>query len=164
MVRLKWPNDLVVATDAGGLRKLGGVLVEGGGEHAGPVRAVIGLGLNVRMPAAAAVGIDQAWIDLAALTDGPLPTRSALAAALLARLLPALVEFDLRGLGPVLERYADFDALQGREVVVQTGEEGNAGIALGLADDGALRVRMAGGERRFHAGEVRVRARQGMRA
>src|SRR3546814_3281641 len=55
-VRLKWPNDLVVV-DGGRpgsspgqvLRKLGGLLVEGSGEHAGPVRAVIGLGLNVRM-------------------------------------------------------------------------------------------------------------------
>jgi BirA family biotin operon repressor/biotin-[acetyl-CoA-carboxylase] ligase len=35
-----------------GLRKLGGLLIEGSGEHAGPARAVIGLGLNVRMPPA----------------------------------------------------------------------------------------------------------------
>ncbi len=158
MVRLKWPNDLVVATDTGDLRKLGGVLVEGGGEHAGPVRAVIGLGLNVRMPATAAIGIEQPWTDLAALADGPLPTRNALAAALLARLLPALAEFDARGMVPVLERYPHFDALSGREIVVQTGAEGQPGTALGLADDGALRVRTAHGERRFHAGEVRVHA------
>ncbi|RZA20703.1 MAG: biotin--[acetyl-CoA-carboxylase] ligase, partial [Lysobacteraceae bacterium] len=39
-VGLKWPNDLVVA-DGSGLRKLGGLLVEGGGEAAGAVRAVI---------------------------------------------------------------------------------------------------------------------------
>ncbi|CAN5589707.1 bifunctional biotin--[acetyl-CoA-carboxylase] ligase/biotin operon repressor BirA [soil metagenome] len=162
-VRLKWPNDLVVATDAGDLRKLGGVLVEGGGEHAGPVRAVIGLGLNVRMPTAVA-GIDQPWVDLAALADGPLPARNALAAALLARLLPALTAFDAHGMAAVLERYAGFDALQGREVVVQAGDGAHPGTALGLADDGALRVRMAEGERRFHAGEVHVRARQEVRA
>src|SRR5690606_16060837 len=44
-VRLKWPNDLVVpgegAGSAGGLRKLGGLLVEGGGEAGGPARAAI---------------------------------------------------------------------------------------------------------------------------
>jgi len=33
-----------------------------------------------------------------------------------------------------------------------------AGTALGLADDGALRVRIDGNERVFHAGEVSVRA------
>ena len=59
-VKLKWPNDLVVE-DGATLRKLGGLLVEGGGEHGGPVRAVIGLGLNVRMPAAFARDIDQPW-------------------------------------------------------------------------------------------------------
>ena len=61
---LKWPNDVVVV-EGDGLRKLGGILVEGGGEHAGPARAVIGIGLNVRMPEAAAVGIDQPWTDCA---------------------------------------------------------------------------------------------------
>src|SRR5690606_19349579 len=49
-VGLKWPNDIVVR-EGDSLRKLGGILVEGGGEHGGPVRAVIGIGLNIRMPA-----------------------------------------------------------------------------------------------------------------
>lgn len=44
-VGLKWPNDLVVVDDKG-LRKLGGLLVEGGGEAAGAARAVIGIGLT----------------------------------------------------------------------------------------------------------------------
>ena len=53
-IGLKWPNDLVV-----GGRKLGGLLVEGGGEHGGPVRAVIGVGINVRMPEAFAIGLEH---------------------------------------------------------------------------------------------------------
>src|SRR5690606_37975158 len=68
-VRLKWPNDVVVETD-GALRKLGGLLVEGGGEVAGPARAVVGVGLNVAMPATAAADIDQPWTDLATLSTG----------------------------------------------------------------------------------------------
>lgn len=64
----KWPNDLVVV-EREGLRKLGGLLVEGGGEAAGAARAVIGLGLNVRMPVAAAGDIDQPWIDLASMAS-----------------------------------------------------------------------------------------------
>ncbi|WP_457395759.1 biotin--[acetyl-CoA-carboxylase] ligase, partial [Roseateles sp. P5_E1] len=43
---LKWPNDLMVDG-----RKLVGLLAEGGGEYAGPARAVIGIGINVHMPA-----------------------------------------------------------------------------------------------------------------
>ena len=157
-VRLKWPNDLVVADDAGLLRKLGGVLVEGGGEHAGPARAVIGLGLNVAMPAAAAAAIDQPWCDLAGLSRDGAPVRNAVAAALLTRLLPALEQFDVAGLAPFLPRYAALDALAMQPVTVHGAHAVDVGIALGLADDGALRVQLTdGSERRFHAGDVSVR-------
>lgn len=159
-VRLKWPNDLVLADAATpGLRKLGGLLVEGGGEHAGPVRAVVGLGLNVCMPDAVAATIDQPWCDLAGLPHPAPPSRSALAAALVASLVPALSQFDRDGLAPFLPRYAALDALAGREVVVHSGRVLHAGMALGLAPDGALRVDAAGVERQFHAGEASLRVR-----
>ncbi|MGN7918047.1 bifunctional biotin--[acetyl-CoA-carboxylase] ligase/biotin operon repressor BirA [Lysobacter sp. 22409] len=160
-VRLKWPNDLVVL-DGAGLRKLGGLLIEGGGEYAGPARAVIGLGLNVRMPAAVAASIDQPWSDLSGLAGGRAVARDTVAAALLERLLPALDEFDAAGLAPFLDRYAAFDALAGQAISVHGADATHQGIALGLADDGALRVRLDDGEeRRFHAGEVSVRRAQG---
>jgi BirA family biotin operon repressor/biotin-[acetyl-CoA-carboxylase] ligase len=151
-VGLKWPNDLVV-----GGKKLGGLLVEGGGEHAGPVRAVIGIGLNVRMPDALAGTLDQPWIDLLRMADSP-PSRNALAARLLTHLLPALDQFDAEGLAPFLARYARFDALAGRDVVVHLAGASQNGIASGIAEDGALRVRIDDRERVFHAGEVSVRA------
>lgn len=159
-VRLKWPNDVVVPAAGGNLRKLGGILVEGGGEHGGPARAVIGLGLNVRMPAAAAVVIDQPWCDLAALAaPKPAPDRNALAATVLARLLPALDEFDAAGLAPFLSRYAALDALADRPVTVHAPTATLHGTSLGLADDGALRVRLDDGQERvFHSGEVSVRS------
>ena len=157
-VRLKWPNDLVVTDPAGTLRKLGGLLVEGGGEHGGPVRAVIGLGLNIRMPATARV--DQPWCDLAGLTGVAAFDRNAVAAALLARLLPALEHFDAAGLAPFLPRYRDLDALAMQPVTVRGANDEYAGVALGLDDDGALRVRLHDGtQRSFHAGEVSVRPR-----
>lgn len=157
-IRLKWPNDLVVADANGPFRKVGGLLVEGGGEHAGPARAVIGLGLNVRMPAAAAATIDQPWCDLADLSVTGAPVRNAVVTALLTRLLPALEQFDAAGLAPFLPRYAALDALAGHPVTVQGSHSDHAGMALGLAADGALRLRLAdGAERNFHAGEVSVR-------
>lgn len=157
-VRLKWPNDLVVA-GPDGLRKLGGLLIEGSGEHAGPARAVIGLGLNVRMPASVAAAIDQPWCDLAGLLDADaLVSRNALAAAVLRQLLPALQEFDAAGLAPFLPRYAAYDALAGQPVVLQAPAGEQRGTALGVADDGALRLRLDDGrEQRVHAGEVSVR-------
>lgn len=151
-VGVKWPNDLL-ADD----RKLGGILVEGGGEHGGPVRAVIGIGINVRMPDAAAASIDQAWTDLATLV-GAAPSRNALAAGLLDALLPALDLFDAEGLPPFLARYAALDALAGRAITVH-GPQGDAhGIADGIGDDGALQVRIGAVRRQVHAGDVSVRA------
>lgn len=160
-VRLKWPNDLVTI-GPGGTRKLGGLLVEGGGEVAGPARAVIGLGLNVRMPAAFGSRIDQPWLDLQALCSPATPSRATLAAAVLSRWLPALDQFDAAGLAPFLERYAALDALAGETVDlhfdITSGALPQSGTALGLAADGALRVRLPNGaERSFHSGEVSVR-------
>lgn len=151
-VGVKWPNDLLAQG-----RKLGGILVEGGGEHGGPVRAVIGIGVNVRMPAPAAGAIDQPWTDLATLGGG-LPSRNALAARLLDALLPALDRFDRDGLPPFLARYAALDVLAGRAVTVHGAQGDGHGIAEGIGEDGALRVRMGGELHRVHAGDVSVRA------
>ncbi len=158
-VGLKWPNDLVVADRDGGagLLKLGGVLVEGGGEHAGAARAVIGLGVNVRMPAAMAASIDQPWIDLSGLSQSP-PSRNVVVARLLTHLLPALAAFDADGLAAFLPRFAALDALAGRDVQIQEGARAWPATALGIAVDGALRVRDCEGcERQVHAADVSLR-------
>jgi len=149
---LKWPNDIVIAG-----RKLGGVLVEGSGEAAGMARAVIGLGLNVRMPSGVSEGIEQPWTDLATAMSPP-PLRNVLAVQLLDHLLPACALFDRVGLAPFLPRYAGYDALRDCTVVVHVGDVRHQGRALGVAQDGALRVEIDAVERRFHAGEVSVRA------
>lgn len=151
-VRLKWPNDLVVRE-----RKLGGLLVEGGGEHGGPVRAVVGIGINVRMPPSFATGIDQPWTDLSSMAEAT-PSRNTLIARLLEQLLPALDLFDRHGLAPFLPRYAALDALQGRVVEVRCGDSSATGRYQGIGEDGALLLETPAGTTRFHAGEVSVRA------
>ena len=151
-VGVKWPNDLL-AHD----RKLGGILVEGGGEHGGPVRAVIGIGVNVRMPAAVAATIEQAWTDLASL-EGGMPSRNTLAAQMLDALLPALDQFDRDGLPPFLARYAALDVLAGRLVTVHGPQGDECGMADGIGEDGALRVKLGNVVRQVHAGDVSVRA------
>lgn len=151
-VGVKWPNDLLAQG-----RKLGGILVEGGGEHGGPVRAVIGIGLNVRMPAPVATTIGQAWTDLAGLGDCA-PSRNTLAAQLLDALLPALDQFDRDGLPPFLARYAALDVLAGRAVTVHGPRGDEHGVAEGIGDDGALWVRLGQALRQVHAGDVSVRA------
>ena len=45
-IKLKWPNDLVVETAAGELRKLGGVLGETEGLGTGDPSVIVGIGIN----------------------------------------------------------------------------------------------------------------------
>lgn len=156
-VQVKWPNDLVI-NDGMTLRKLGGVLIEGGMQE-GQARAVIGLGLNVRMPADAATAIDQPWTDLHALLGPVLPSRNVIAASVLTALTGALDCFDREGLAPFLPRFDALDAMRDAEVNATIGNVAHAGIAAGIADDGALKLRTGSGERRLHAGEVSVRRR-----
>ena len=100
----------------------------------------------------------RTWAELSALSPAPL-TRNALVAALLAHLLPALEAFDAGGLSPFLPRYAALDALADRAIRVHEGGQVGDAQALGIAADGALRIRDAGGnERQLHAGDVSVRA------
>lgn len=150
-VRLKWPNDLWV--DA---RKLGGILVQLRNDPPG-CNAIIGMGLNVRMPDEAARQIDQAWCDLSQLGHGVV-SRNEVAARLLGVLLPALQRFDEAGLAPFLSRWQALDALRGKPVRVTDGAQRFEGTCLGIDDDGALRLSTdAGNERKFHGGEVSLR-------
>ena len=151
-VGLKWPNDLVVDGC-----KLGGVLVEIGGEAGGPLRVVIGLGLNVAMPPGAARDIDQPWCDLASLSSAP-PSRQAVCVALLDALLPMLARFERDGLAPFAAGWDRHDVLAGQRVRLQVGERVMEGVALGIAADGALRLRDATGVHHHHAGEASLRA------
>ena len=61
-VELKWPNDLIYRH-----MKVGGILVELNGDALGPSSVVVGVGLNVRLPATAKHDIDQPVSDLTAV-------------------------------------------------------------------------------------------------
>ncbi|HYG13764.1 MAG TPA: biotin--[acetyl-CoA-carboxylase] ligase, partial [Methylophilaceae bacterium] len=60
--RLKWPNDVLVNQ-----HKLAGILIELQGDMEGPSAAVIGIGLNLRLPEHVKRHIDQAATDLQSL-------------------------------------------------------------------------------------------------
>lgn len=151
-VQLKWPNDLMV-----GGAKVGGLLVESRGEAGGSTRVVVGIGINWRVPAAALQDVDQRWTDLASVPVA-LPTRDALAAALINAFIAALDEFSMQGFAPFRTRWSARDALAGREVAVRSDDSVVEGRAVGVDDDGALCVESAGRRLRFTAGEVSVRA------
>lgn len=152
--QIKWPNDLLAAG-----RKLAGILIEAGGEWSGPCHAVIGIGLNHRMPAAEGTHIAQDWTDLATLCGAPAPTRAQACVQLLNEVLVALAEFEQHGLSPFLGGFARADALRGRTVQVHAGGEPWSGVAQGIDAQGSLRVRRADGAVIALSGaEVSIRA------
>ena len=151
-VRIKWPNDLI----AGG-RKLGGVLIDIQGEPPGATRAVIGLGLNVRMPAAAAQDIDQPWMDLATLTDGHPPERNRLAAALIGSLVTAMREFADQGFAAFSADWQSLDLVAGRAVALHSHEQTVTGVAAGVDEQGALLLKTPQGVKRFVSGDLSLR-------
>jgi BirA family biotin operon repressor/biotin-[acetyl-CoA-carboxylase] ligase len=155
-VGLKWPNDLMVDG-----RKLGGILVNlraasaSGGVGAPTCDAVIGIGLNLRLPPDTA--IDQPWTDLARCGAEPF-TRNALVGALLEVILPALERFEHEGMSAFVARWQRLDALAGREVRVHEGERVHEGLLVGITASGALRLRSGGEESVFNSGEVSLRS------
>jgi len=151
--RLKWPNDILIDG-----AKLAGILIDVAGESTGPCAVVIGVGINVSMPAQAGASIDQSWTDLASQPDLGGLSRNRLAACLLDELVAALHGFETDGLAPGLREWRRFDALYGRPVRLTMAGGAVQGVARGVDADGALLIEDADGrQRRFLSGEVSVR-------
>lgn len=149
---LKWPNDLLWEA-----RKLGGVLLEFGGESEGHSHVVIGVGLNVAMPEAAGGGIGQPWIDLSTVLGRVSVSRNRLAALLLSEIALACTAFAASGLDGFQADWARWDAVAGRPVRLLWPGHVVEGIARGIAADGALQLETAGGLCSFAIGELSLR-------
>jgi len=132
-LRLKWPNDLLV-----GPRKLAGVLCETRWQGAVP-DVVVGFGINVlqrELPAEL-----HATSLATELAPGTCPSRQVVLAAVLLGLERVLGEFFAGGFPAIRAAYERHSAVLGRALTVA----GAAVEGLGFDDDGALRVRAAGG-------------------
>jgi BirA family biotin operon repressor/biotin-[acetyl-CoA-carboxylase] ligase len=156
-VRLKWPNDLVV-----GRHKLGGLLMQLRSEAGGPAYVVVGLGLNLDLPAPARAAIDGPGItpacDLRDALGGAQPSRNVVAASLVSAMLDGLAQFAVQGFAPFSAAWQAFDSLRDAPVRVVQGGGTLEGIARGVDADGALRVERAGRIERFVSGDVSLRA------
>jgi BirA family biotin operon repressor/biotin-[acetyl-CoA-carboxylase] ligase len=150
---LKWPNDVLHKQ-----QKLAGILIELQGDMLGPSTAVIGIGLNLKLTAPARENIDQAATDIAAIQP-ELPNRNHLLALILSHLGDVLRQFEAEGFGRLREEWSRHHCYQDQAVrmLLPDGSEYH-GRVTGVAEDGALLVRGADGERRFTAGEISMRS------
>jgi BirA family biotin operon repressor/biotin-[acetyl-CoA-carboxylase] ligase len=143
-IALKWPNDILRAG-----RKLGGILIELTGSA-----AVIGVGLNLRLPA----GLPSEVSRGAAALDRDFD-RNELLAVLLASLHRALEEFGAGGFAAFRGRWQALNAYAGLPVRIISGFrlplEGNC---AGVDVDGALLLKTDRGIERIISGDVSLRA------
>jgi BirA family biotin operon repressor/biotin-[acetyl-CoA-carboxylase] ligase len=147
-VALKWPNDLVARG-----AKLGGILVETRIDD-GHTRVVVGIGVNCR----ATPGLDERLSrKIAALEDllDPLPARNVLVAQLAAGLLDALAAFAAEGFALLRAEWEAMHAHAGQRIRVRLADgRVLAGIAAGIAGDGALQLRTRRGLQDIHSAQI----------
>jgi len=150
-VDVKWPNDLIT-----GFRKVGGILIETQGDMLGPSTAVIGVGLNFRLPDEVKDLIDQPVADLVSLA--PDASRNRVLGEVLKALVGVLEEFQRDGFQAFRIEWETAHAYQGRPVRVhRPGEPELAGEVEGVASDGALLVRMGLLVQRLNSAEISLR-------
>ncbi|EDL50374.1 biotin--[acetyl-CoA-carboxylase] ligase [Erythrobacter sp. SD-21] len=145
---LKWPNDLMLAG-----AKLSGILLEREGDA-----IIVGIGVNL---AAAPDLPDRRTVALSAF--GPAPERDTFAHSLAASFDRELERWRSVGLEPLVRRWESVAHPPGTSLRVHPpGEEPILGEYAGLTEDGALRLRLAGGESRvIHAGDVMLANEEG---
>lgn len=148
---LKWPNDILLQG-----KKLGGILIElvPGAPHA----AVIGIGINRRLPAALPPDVRAASAALEDVIDNTVDN-SALLAALLTELLAVLESFAVAGFGALRPDWLARHAFQDAPVVLLSDfAPPQHGICRGVDNDGALLLEVAGRIERVLSGEISLRA------
>ena len=131
---IHWPNDVLVAG-----RKVAGVLLEGV-----PDAVIAGIGINANVAADEfPVEVRDRAASLHALTGRAIPLQP-----LLDTLIERCAVWHALWLNPaetaaaqILEAWSARDAVRGRHVVVHTPTGDLEGIAEGVDDDGALRLR-----------------------
>ncbi len=147
-VELKWPNDLL--HDG---RKLAGILVE---LQPGNTRsAVIGIGLNLRLPEDMPVEIAQTAVSLQTL--GLVPNREATLAMILVKLAQTLDRYADGGFAVLREDWLARHAFQDQAVCIMGDHTNLVGTCLGVDQNGALLINTDAGLQRIIGGEVSLR-------
>ena len=154
-IGLKWPNDLWLVEGPGRGRKLGGILIET--VSVGQRRmCVVGVGLNVLPQPGEVEGLAHGYACLQELMPA-ITAPQALARAVVP-LTEALLRFQSLGFAPLVTAYAARDLLLG-QAVSTSAPEPLQGVAEGVDEQGALRLRTGGAQplQRVLSGEVSVR-------
>jgi BirA family biotin operon repressor/biotin-[acetyl-CoA-carboxylase] ligase len=154
-LEIKWPNDVVTPKAAGPARrrKIAGILAEASSSVGGVQYVVLGIGINLH-PVAYPPELAERASSIEAELGRPVDAGAVLAELLveLHAELPALAAGNAASLLSKWRRLAP--SASGHPVECETPAGRVNGVAAGVADDGALLVRVGGRVERIVAGEV----------
>ncbi|MFO1303351.1 MAG: biotin--[acetyl-CoA-carboxylase] ligase [Burkholderiales bacterium] len=154
-VELKWPNDLVHKH-----LKVGGILVELNGDALGPSTVVVGVGLNVRLPAEIRRNIEQPVSDLTTVAGRGAPAidRNHLLARLSAELAATLEAYSRTGFPAFAVEWQHRHAYHGKPVKLLLPDGASVkGTVAGVDSTGALVLADGPRRARFLSGEISLR-------
>lgn len=158
-VMLKWPNDLIFESEDD-WKKVAGMLSEVGGAR--PDFLIVGIGLNVNISEKHLLTLAPRAASLRSISGHPVH-RATLLDAFLER-TEQLYERLYTGWDPYL-RWRELLAWMGCAVEVSTPTDVVQGMAVDVAEDGALILQTSEGERRhFPVGDVSLREVAGLTA
>jgi BirA family biotin operon repressor/biotin-[acetyl-CoA-carboxylase] ligase len=151
--RTRWPNDVLV-----GGRKICGILCEQTADPGGDA-VIVGVGLNVNMPAEVAGAIDQPATSLMIESGRPHAVEP-LAEALVAAIERRYKVWVVGGFAALSVDWLAVSEGLGRPVEVDTGHGLLAGVLVGFGVDGEMRVRTDAGESASFWSVERVRFKE----
>jgi BirA family biotin operon repressor/biotin-[acetyl-CoA-carboxylase] ligase len=140
-IELKWPNDLLISG-----RKVGGILLEAGGEMDHLRYAVIGIGINVNL---SREELPEAVADTATsllIAAGQAVPRRRLLEEILVSLDSYYTKFCSKGAQSILTEYVELCSTLGKEIAFLWHGQRHSGRAVSIAPDGALIVITKSGE------------------
>ncbi len=150
-VELKWPNDIYFK----GV-KLAGILIDLEGQAMEPCHCVIGVGLNINMPAKSAELVDQPWTDLSSAIGVEID-RNILAASIISALIKRLEVHSETGINTMVAQWHEHDVYFNKAVSLITGDKVTRGICRGINAQGALLLEVNGKVSPVYGGEVSLR-------
>ncbi len=148
--RIKWPNDIIV-----GKKKLVGILTEMSAEFDAVEYVISGIGINVdhsSFPEEIAFKATSIFLETGKHID-----KNEFLACVLTHIENEFLRSNLELNPTALEEYNDLCATIGRSVTFQRGSRRTEGMAVGVAENGELKVMLSDGSIQLvNSGEVTV--------
>jgi BirA family biotin operon repressor/biotin-[acetyl-CoA-carboxylase] ligase len=147
-LQIKWPNDVFYKG-----AKLAGISMDIRAESNAQTEIIIGVGINTNMLEDGG-DIGRNWSSLQ-IIKGVYIDRNKVITYLLQSIMDTLETFKKQGLTAFIEQYHQYDYLKDKHITLTSGKFQYSGIALGINENGHLKVRLDNGEtQNFSSGDT----------